>query len=248
MMSSAPWWMDSMFVALSVNHLALSFPLAWLPFLIILSEVNILSGTITKTVNSSITVSSSSHKCPQMSNWQSQGLFLFSGMFYLTVLIGWMRLTVTEALKDRGIRRTSSSLLYSEDEGPTAVCWHHSGSHQQRLDHLSATWGRGGNAAASESWENLAAEATPYFCSLSFDSQPFPANVSAFLSFKISFFSVFCGHYLQILWYYLWKLHSLVISALWAERYHVCFHHNPPTHLVKSIWLLLSRKCLWMWC
>lgn len=36
MISLALWWMDSMFVALSVNHLALSFPpchVTWLPFL-----------------------------------------------------------------------------------------------------------------------------------------------------------------------------------------------------------------------
>lgn len=84
--------------------------------------------------------------------------------FLSTVLIGWMRLIITEAIKDWYIKHslsTTSPLLLdsctSEDAGPSPVFCHRSRGHQRCLDHLSGSEGRGGNAAASESREKLAA-------------------------------------------------------------------------------------------
>lgn len=194
--------------------------------LILLSEAYVLSGTITETLNFSFTASFFPFVYLTI-----QRFVLFSVTFHLTILSGWMRLVITESIRDWYIRHslgtTASLLLYSctsEDAGPSPVLWHHSRRHQQCLDQPSGTQGRGGNATTSESQENLGAKSIPYFCSLSFDSQHFPVG------FAKCFFS---GHYLQILWYYLWMLHSLVISALWDKQHRVCFHHKQPTQFVK---------------
>lgn len=135
-----------------------------------------LSGTITESLKFSFTVSFFPFVYLTI-----QRFFLFSVTFHLTILSGWMRLVITESIRDRYIRHslgtTASLLLYSrtsEDAGPSPVLWHHSRRHHQCLDQPSGTQGRGGNATTSESQENLGAKSIPYFFSLSFDSQHFP--------------------------------------------------------------------------